>query len=196
MSTKTTIKYNEEIIASFGPGQTATLECAGGKMLSNIEVAVPDSYIIPEGTLEIVTNGTYDVTNTANVLVNIPAVEIPEYDGAVTIREPKEVTIIGTGSAISLYCYADKPLSEIEGPEDLHVDDVNASATGVLTATDHIWVRPWQAFYATEVLNCTATAYYRDGGIVDPQPTKDTFDILYLITDIQEGASVTFYTDD
>ena len=42
--------------------------------LSQVTInAIPDSYIIPSGSQTITTNGTYDVTEKASVVVNIPS---------------------------------------------------------------------------------------------------------------------------
>lgn len=38
--------------------------------------AIPEEYIIPSGTKEIVENGTYDITENANVNVNVPKPEV------------------------------------------------------------------------------------------------------------------------
>lgn len=53
--------------------QTVTPD--SGKYLSQVTVeAIPDSYIIPTGTLSITENGTKDVTNYASVQVAVPGV--------------------------------------------------------------------------------------------------------------------------
>lgn len=61
--------------------------------------AIPSSYIIPEGTYEITTNGTYDIKNFASVSVAIPVgATINNYTaGAVTPTEASQTISIPTG---------------------------------------------------------------------------------------------------
>lgn len=46
------------------------------KVTANVNVPIPDGYIKPSGTLDIKSNGIYDVTEKANVLVSVPIREI------------------------------------------------------------------------------------------------------------------------
>lgn len=46
--------------------------CALSKVTANVNVSIPDGYITPSGTQEITENGTYDVTEKAEVVVNVP----------------------------------------------------------------------------------------------------------------------------
>ncbi len=49
-----------------------------GKYLAEVNVeAIPDEYIVPDGTKEILENGTYDITGYASVNVNVT---VPTYD--------------------------------------------------------------------------------------------------------------------
>ena len=51
---------------------------ASGKYLSKVNIgAIPDEYIVPEGTKEILENGAHDVTGYASVSVNVT---VPTYD--------------------------------------------------------------------------------------------------------------------
>lgn len=61
--------------------------------------AIPSSYIIPEGTYEITTNGTYDIKNYASVSVAIPVGEtINNYTAAaVTPTESSQTISVPTG---------------------------------------------------------------------------------------------------
>lgn len=54
---------------------TQTITPSSGKWLSSVTVnAIPDDYIIPSGTQQVTENGTYDVTDKASVVVDVPAV--------------------------------------------------------------------------------------------------------------------------
>lgn len=61
--------------------------------------AIPSSYIIPEGTYEITTNGTYDIKNYASVSVAIPVgATINNYTAAaVTPTESSQIISVPTG---------------------------------------------------------------------------------------------------
>ena len=71
------ITYNGETIAQLNSGETATLSCEGKKMASDVVVKVneveskiPEGYVKPEGTLQVVSNNTtVDVTNYAKIAV-------------------------------------------------------------------------------------------------------------------------------
>ena len=43
---------------------------------------IPDDYINPDGSIDIIENGTYDVTNFESVNVNIPITSYTEWDGS------------------------------------------------------------------------------------------------------------------
>lgn len=71
------ITYNGETIAQLNAGETATLSCEGKKMVSDVVVKVdeveskiPEGYVKPEGTLNILQNNTtYDVSQYAEVRI-------------------------------------------------------------------------------------------------------------------------------
>ena len=71
------ITYNGETIAQLNAGETATLSCKDKKMASDVAVKVneveskiPEGYVKPEGTLQVVSNNTtVDVTNYAKIAV-------------------------------------------------------------------------------------------------------------------------------
>lgn len=61
----------------------------------NVNVPIPEGYVKPSGTKEITTNGTYDVTDKAEVVVDVPEREI--------ILQDKEITENGVYEADSAY---------------------------------------------------------------------------------------------
>lgn len=64
--------------------ETQTVLPDAGYVLDKVVVnPIPEQYIIPDGTLEITENGTYDVNLIAQVDVNVHTGE--EYEGAYTI---------------------------------------------------------------------------------------------------------------
>lgn len=71
------ITYNGETIAQLNAGETATLSCKDKKMASDVVVKVneveskiPEGYVKPEGTLNILRNNTtYDVSQYAEVRI-------------------------------------------------------------------------------------------------------------------------------
>lgn len=91
-----TIAYNGSTIASLLGGQKATLKCAGMTMESDVVVDVaevdipegdiPEGYVKPEGALYISRNGTHDVTNFAEAVVNVKAeAETPDQNSVVPL---------------------------------------------------------------------------------------------------------------
>lgn len=91
-----TITYNGSTIASILGGQKATLKCAGMTMESDVVVDVaevdipegdiPEGYVKPEGALYISRNGTHDVTNFAEAVVNVKAeAETPDQNSVVPL---------------------------------------------------------------------------------------------------------------
>lgn len=72
------ITYNGETIAQLNAGETATLSCEGMKMASDVVVKV-GMVITPTGSITFIKNGTYDVTNVAKAIVDVPI--LPIYEG-------------------------------------------------------------------------------------------------------------------
>lgn len=102
---------------------------SSGKYFSKVTVkAIPDDYIIPSGTKEILENGTYDVTDTASVNVNVT---VPTYDFE---------TYVGGGFSLSYQDSAPDividPSNMLEYYDDGGVLEFTALAAGVCTVTE------------------------------------------------------------
>lgn len=69
-----------------------------------VEVATPEGYIKPEGSITITENGTHDITNYASAVVNVDQTIIPEGyikpEGSVTISENGTHDITNYASAV------------------------------------------------------------------------------------------------
>ena len=63
---------------------------------------IPSQYIVPEGTLQVTTNGIKDVTNYASINVNVP---IENFNVSSLIVTPSETTQTFNGSASSTAIY-------------------------------------------------------------------------------------------
>ena len=87
-----TIEYNGQVIASLNAGETATLKCGKTEntkyvmatdvvvKVNEVESEIPEGYIKPSGSLEITENGTVDVTNLTEVVVNVDKIIDEEPD--------------------------------------------------------------------------------------------------------------------
>lgn len=62
---------------------------------ANVDVPIPDGYIVPSGTQEITVNGTYDVTDKESVVVDVPERQL--------VLQEFEITENGTYVASSNY---------------------------------------------------------------------------------------------
>lgn len=69
------VSYKGSVITSFDSDASKILNTAGKFMEDNIliESTIPSGYIVPTGTINIAAEGTYNVTNYASAVVDIPS---------------------------------------------------------------------------------------------------------------------------
>jgi hypothetical protein len=125
--------------------ETQTLETNGKRMRDNVTVEpIPNEYIIPSGVENIVSNGTYDITEKAEVNVNVPNPS----SGTLNITENGDYDV--TEKAVA------------------HVDVAGLVPTGTLDITDngtydvtekasaHVAVKQWDE-ELTSIIDGSAT---------------------------------------
>lgn len=99
------ININKNGIVDVTPDTGYTLS----KVTANVNVPIPDGYIVPSGSLEVTENGTYDVTEKTEVQVAVPDREI--------VLQDKEITENGTYVADDGYDGFRQIVVNVEGGE-------------------------------------------------------------------------------
>lgn len=97
-----TIEYNGQTIAELNAGETATLSCEGKKMVTDLSVKIESGYVKPSGSVTVTENGTVDVTDIEEVVVDVPipdgyiqpsgSLEITE-NSTVDVTDKEEVVV-------------------------------------------------------------------------------------------------------
>ena len=112
-----------------------------------VEVPIPDGYIQPSGSLEITKNGTYDVTDKAGVVVEIPDREI--------VLQNKTITTNGTYSADNGYDGLGQVTVEVAGGVNTESEEVATLLSNTMTVLDNSLVtslRTRICQYATKLI--------------------------------------------
>lgn len=126
-----TISYNDTVIATVQPGETATLECAGMKMEGNIVVEAPEAS--GGGGVEIpLRTVTYAVGEGFNT---VKFIYVTVEDGALIVKETEaaanstgSITLIsGTGCHVESTAVTDS----LTGEESYPTFDINGRSTGL-----------------------------------------------------------------
>lgn len=94
-----------------------------------VNVPIPDGYIVPSGTLNITKNGTYDVTEKASAVVSIPEREI--------VLQNKTIESNGTYSADAGYDGLGQVTVNVQGGTNTESEEVAALLGNTMTVLDN-----------------------------------------------------------
>jgi hypothetical protein len=101
----------------------------GGYSPIEVNVPIPDGYIVPSGTLNITKNGTYDVTEKASAVVSIPEKEI--------VLQNKTVEENGTYTADEGYDGLGQVTVNVAGSTNTESEEVAAFLSNTMTVLDN-----------------------------------------------------------
>lgn len=97
-----------------------------------VNVPIPDGYIVPSGTLNITENGTYDVTEKASAVVSIPEREI--------VLQNKTIETNGTYTADEGYDGLGQVTVNVAGSTNTESEEVAALLSNTMTVLDNILI--------------------------------------------------------
>lgn len=86
------------------------------KVTANVDVPIPDGYIVPSGTKEVTENGEHDVTEYASVNVNVPAGGGITPDEIATATIPGDIVLSSTTSIVTYAFYGNSMLKSVSAP--------------------------------------------------------------------------------
>lgn len=135
---------------------TVTVKPDEGHVLTGVEVEVdvpvPDGYIVPNGSKTVTENGTYDVTQQAEVVVAVPETE-PDLEVATVTPTGKEFTVSPGADAdgfASVTVAGDENLAEENIKKGVTIygktgtleagEDITAGLDELIHETDEAWV--------------------------------------------------------